>query len=66
MKKKYISLAIRTVEMESSGTGYDGLMAASLSINLNEAGSGNADTEWGAKEHSGTIGGEESGEDGLW
>lgn len=66
MKKKYICPAIRAVQIESSGTGCDGLMAASLKINLNDAGQGNADTEWGAKEHSGAIGGEEGSEDDLW
>lgn len=62
MKKKYISPIVRMVQMESSGSRFDGLMAASLTINFDEAGSGNADTEWGSKEHSGAIDGEED----LW
>lgn len=66
MKKKYISPAMCMVQIESSGTQCDGLMAASLKLNLGDAGSGNADTEWGAKEHLGTISGEEDNGDDLW
>ncbi len=66
MKKKYISPIVRMIQMESSGSRFDGLMAASLIINFDEADSGNADTEWGAKEHSGGISGEEGSEEDLW
>lgn len=66
MKKKYVSPIVRTVQMEGFDSRYNGLMAASLKVNFGDAGTGNADTEWGAKEHSGGVSGEDGGEDGLW